>query len=330
MALPRSGHTVFEGKRSTESSGRRGFTLVELLVVIAIISVLAGMLFPAIQATRRHARLAQCVNNQKNIGLAIQHYESAKQHLPGYVNRIPATPAPITCSWAVVLLPYMGRMDLWEGAAGWRTGNGQQVVVKELVCPDDAAAADRTCPLTYVVNIGAYGGDNVTTVGSVPPSTDPQQDTVAVPLQPVAGGSPGALGVFRDYSIGATNALTLSDVKSQSQTVMLSERVFALSATTPRRWDERPPAVPAATLYSRFGFSWPNYQPLPPPVEQPRPADLPVLQNTFVGIPYVLGSVTYWPPLPTIHAGVVVVTFCDGHVDRVNEDAACSAYQALP
>src|SRR5258708_3813707 len=57
---------------------RRGFTLIELLVVIAIIAVLIALLLPAVQAAREAARRAQCLNNLKQIGLAIYNYESAQ------------------------------------------------------------------------------------------------------------------------------------------------------------------------------------------------------------------------------------------------------------
>jgi prepilin-type N-terminal cleavage/methylation domain-containing protein/prepilin-type processing-associated H-X9-DG protein len=61
---------------------RRGFTLIELLVVIAIIAVLIALLLPAVQAAREAARRAQCVNNLKQIGLAIHNYESTFKVYP--------------------------------------------------------------------------------------------------------------------------------------------------------------------------------------------------------------------------------------------------------
>ncbi len=65
----------------------RAFTLIELLVVIAIIAVLIALLLPAVQAAREAARRAQCVNNLKQIGLALHNYISATNVLPpGRVN----------------------------------------------------------------------------------------------------------------------------------------------------------------------------------------------------------------------------------------------------
>jgi prepilin-type N-terminal cleavage/methylation domain-containing protein/prepilin-type processing-associated H-X9-DG protein len=144
---------------------RRAFTLIELLVVIAIISVLIALLLPAVQSARESARRAQCVNNLKQIGLAIANYESSLGCIvSGYItacvgNCTSAIPMPANLAvpgynpdpftydngpgwgWLALLLPQIEQVPLYNAInvnlPTWMADNGTAVVtqINVFLCP---------------------------------------------------------------------------------------------------------------------------------------------------------------------------------------------------
>src|SRR5438094_9588305 len=137
---------------------RTGFTLIELLVVIAIISVLIGLLLPAVQAAREAARRTQCVNNLKQIGLALHHYEQAYKALPpGYVSNFDALGADTGpgWGWAAMLLPQFEQSPLFHAInfnlaiEAPANSTARLPIVNVFLCPSDSVqsfwwAVDRS------------------------------------------------------------------------------------------------------------------------------------------------------------------------------------------
>src|SRR5438445_11263802 len=97
------------------SSSRAAFTLIDLLLVIAIFAVLVGLLLPAVQKVREAANRTSCLNNLKQIGLALHHYHDAQASFPaGY--QCQPRPDPLFTApgwgWAAQLLCFLEQDNL--------------------------------------------------------------------------------------------------------------------------------------------------------------------------------------------------------------------------
>ena len=129
------------------SGHRRAFTLIELLVVIAIIAVLIALLLPAVQSAREAARRVQCVNNVKQLGLAIHNYVGINNVMPPATfvrDAVQGYGYPYDFSVFIRLLPQLEQQAMFDATnfnlTGW---NGENITVVStalavLVCPSDA------------------------------------------------------------------------------------------------------------------------------------------------------------------------------------------------
>ena len=141
-----------------------GFTLVELLVVISIIAVLAGLLLPAIQAARESGRRVACVNNQRNVALALLVCEQSRGSFPAL--RGPLRPATYwtaagergvdhtELTWVAFILPFIEQNTAWSWINAGTTGDTLFDMVPSVMQCASSGIVPGENRISYVANAG--------------------------------------------------------------------------------------------------------------------------------------------------------------------------------
>jgi len=295
---------------------RRGFTLIELLVVIAIIAVLIALLLPAVQAAREAARRSQCVNNLKQLGLAVLNYESTHSSL------CPGSKYQVWGTWTIFVLPFMEQTALynaWNNAGHYSqsfsdfrySGVAQTTVtrtrIQAFTCPSDTPNAPLSGVQSY--NYAANYG-NTAIIASANTST-----TQALTYNGVQyGGAPFLdinFGIVRlgDVTDGLSNTMLHSEVvQGQSNATAYDLRGFT-------HWWE-------GAYYT--AFMTPNTT-QPDQMQNASYCLYPYMNNP----PCAMASTNWMHASRSRHAGGVNTLFGDGRVQFIKNSISPNTWRAL-
>jgi prepilin-type N-terminal cleavage/methylation domain-containing protein/prepilin-type processing-associated H-X9-DG protein len=298
---------------------RSGFTLIELLVVIAIIAVLIALLLPAVQSAREAARRIQCVNNEKQIGLAMHNYQESRGCLPGADMVFNVTELSALSN----VLPYLEQTNVYNSInfdfsyQDPNNATAMMTIINGFVCPSDLPDAIPSLggQTNYMANMGS---------GIV------WQSAIGV-----NAGLPQPNGIF--YANSATTFAAIND--GLSNTTMYSERVLA---------DGNNSIVsPIADVFFSPGF------PLTPDdaMQQCLAVNINDLNNQFplfMGAPWLCGQHIFLHvtppntrscgffialravmPASSHHPGGVNTLFADGSVKFVKDSVGLQTWRAL-
>jgi prepilin-type N-terminal cleavage/methylation domain-containing protein/prepilin-type processing-associated H-X9-DG protein len=297
----------------------RGFTLIELLVVIAIIAVLIALLLPAVQAAREAARRAQCLNNMKQLGIALHNYQSTHDQFPIGVYRVPSTGLNLANGYkavfVVAILPFIEQgnlfasynMNLLFNAADNATT--RLTVIQAYQCPSDVpqifnqASAGTFVPMDAKGSYGLNWGTNTYWDQGL------GNGAAAAPFYMGYGAK------FAAITDGTSNTMAMLEMRQ---------------APSP---NGNPPAIDRrARLWNDDSMNYQVSAHMPPNSAVP---DLGVCVNDLTqALPCTVDtnsadSLTWYMGARSRHPGGINTLFCDGSVRYIKNTIALNVFQSL-
>ena len=335
---------------------RRAFTLIELLVVIAIISVLIALLLPAVQAAREAARRAQCVNNLKQIGLALHNYISATNVLPP--GRINSHIAGLGNCWGMYaqLLPQLEQQVIFSAfnfnlppdvdttptvTYAEANSTGFMSFINTLLCPSDSAPV----LVTVAGTLNATHNYNVNTGSGYPVVQFPVAPLTGYPNGPFFENSRSSPASFVD---GMSNTVAVSETVRSVPNATYASNPLGVFLVTGDNATTGPPlnsdadyvalclSLPSTTtqFQDTRGVRWHFGAPGHSMYNHRRGPNDP-LPDCRGGLPHSNRSDPLWSWLSlniaarSMHSGGVNSLLADGHVQFIKNSINLATWQAL-
>jgi prepilin-type N-terminal cleavage/methylation domain-containing protein len=320
-----------------------GFTLVELLVVIAIIGILVALLLPAVQSARESARRTSCINNSKQIALALQLYHTTYGELPpgygplpenGYGTGVTSGDPYAEWSWAARLFGYVEEAAIaeeidWEwnpGASTTAPATIKEVITAKVTtfyCPSDDSVQTnfnegRVCYTTSALPEG-YG--RISYAGNFGNCTDTNPPTAPSSASQLEAPRTGSRFLRIDGVFSYNHGDKFSQITDGTSKTLLTAELIAGG----------PCSIRAVFAYDEGPVFMQFYRPNDPTPDLVRWCDS--ADKQIGAIAPCIDSLTRLNMVlhtsRSSHSGGVVVGMCDASVRFMSDDVTLFAWRAM-